>query len=148
VPFRILCGPTPDGAAQEVALSARAAGYLSLVFGGVGAVVWFAMPDQLWPQRTIFVLTLAFAAAACFDRARFPGEARTETTMGPAGDVLIGFQARVLSRTPLRVEARGSVWSARLVGEPPLTQPAFLEIVGRDGLTLLVRRPEEAANHG
>jgi membrane protein implicated in regulation of membrane protease activity len=106
------------------------------------------MPDDLWPQRILFVLTLAFAAAACFDRARFPGASRTESTMGPAGDALIGFQARVLSVTPLRVEARGSVWSARLVGRPTLSQPCFLEIVGRDGLTLLVRPPEEAGSGG
>jgi membrane protein implicated in regulation of membrane protease activity len=132
----------------EDALSARAAGYLSLVLGVVGVIVWFAMPDHLWPERTLFVLTLAFAAAACFDRARFPGASRTETTMGPAGDALIGFQARVLSQTPLRVEARGSVWNARLVGQPTASQPALLEIVGRDGLTLLVRRPEEAGNGG
>jgi membrane protein implicated in regulation of membrane protease activity len=118
------------------------------MLGGVGVVVWLAMPDHLWPQRAIFVLTLAFAAAACFDRARFPGASRTETTMGPAGDALIGFQARVLSSTPLRVEARGSVWSARLVGPPAPSRSGFLEIVGREGLTLLVRPPEEAGSGG
>ena len=68
---------------------------------------------------------------------RFAGAARTESTMGPAGDALIGFQARVVSLAPLKVEARGSVWSARPAGAPTLSRHALVRVVGRDGLTLL-----------
>lgn len=63
--------------------------------------------------------------------------------MGPVGDALIGFQASVLSVEPLRVEARGAVWSARLVGEIAVSQQARVDVVGRDGLTLLVRPADE-----
>jgi membrane protein implicated in regulation of membrane protease activity len=118
---------------------------MALVMASVGIVVWFAMPDGVWLLRTILVLTIALVAGTFFDRARFPGASRTESTMGPDGDVLIRFQARVISVTPLKVEARGSVWSARLAaGAPAVSAQAFVEIVGREGLTLLVRASEVA----
>jgi len=41
------------------------------------------------------------------------------------------------------VEARGSVWSARLAGVRAVSWQALVEIVGREGLTLLVRAPEK-----
>lgn len=123
-------------------MNPRAAGVLALIVASVGVVVWFAMPD--WLLRAILVFTIALVAGTFFDRARFPGASRTESTMGPDGDVLIGFQARVISLTPLKVEARGSVWSARLAGVPAVSVQALVEIVGREGLTLLVRASEEA----
>jgi|MudIll2142460700_1097286.scaffolds.fasta_scaffold86173_3 membrane protein implicated in regulation of membrane protease activity len=125
-------------------MNPRAAGVLALIMASVGIVVWFAMPDDVWILRAILVFTIALVAGTFFDRARFPGASRTESTMGPDGDVLIGFQARVISVTPLKVEARGSVWSARLTGVPAVSAQARVEIVGREGLTLLVRASEEA----
>jgi membrane protein implicated in regulation of membrane protease activity len=124
-------------------MSRRTARLLALILAIVGAVVWLAIPDELWPQRAILVLTIAFVAVTCLDRARFGGAARTESTMGPAGDALIGFQARVVSLAPLKVEARGAIWSARPAGAPMLSRHALVRIVGRDGLTLLVRPSEE-----
>ena len=126
-------------------MSPATARSLALLSSGVGLVAWFALPDAFWPHRAILVVTLALIAGACFDRARFPGESRTESTMGPAGDALIGFRARVMSVAPLKVEARGSVWSARSAGALSLRAGAEVEVVGRDGLTLIVRPPEEPA---
>ena len=120
-------------------MNPRAAGVLASIVASVGIVLWFAMPGDGWLLRAVLVFTTALVAGTFFDRARFPGASRTESTMGPDGDVLIGFQARVISLTPLKVEARGSVWSARLAGIPAVSVPAFVEIVGREGLTLLVR---------
>jgi membrane protein implicated in regulation of membrane protease activity len=124
-------------------ISPRTAAILALILSGVGVVVWIGMPDEHWPSRAILVLTIAFVVGTLFDLARFPGTSRTESTMGPVGDALIGFQASVLSVEPLRVEARGAVWSARLVGELAVSQQARVEVVGRDGLTLLVRPADE-----
>jgi membrane protein implicated in regulation of membrane protease activity len=125
-------------------MSPRTARILALTFSGAALLVWLALPEELWPQRAILALTLAFMAGTCFDRARFGGASRTESTMGPAGDALIGFQARVVSLVPLKVEARGAVWSARPAGAPLLSRHALVQIVGREGLTLLVRPSEEA----
>jgi membrane protein implicated in regulation of membrane protease activity len=118
---------------------------LALASSVAGVVVWFALPDAFWPHRVVLLLTLALIAGACFDRARFPGESRTESTMGPDGDTLIGSLARVVSVAPLKVEARGSVWSARAAGASSLAAQSQVEVVGRDGLTLIVRRPGEPA---
>lgn len=124
-------------------MSPATARTLAFVSSGVGVVAWFALPDAFWPHRAILVVTVALVAGTCFDRARFPGESRTESTMGPAGDALIGSRARVISVAPLKVEARGSVWSARPAGAPSLQAEAEVEVVGRDGLTLLVRPAQE-----
>jgi membrane protein implicated in regulation of membrane protease activity len=124
-------------------MSVRIARLLALSLSGAAVLAWLGMPDDLWPQRAILVLTIAFVAAACFDRARFGGATRTESTMGPAGDALIGFEARVVSLAPLKVEARGSLWSARPAGAPTLSGHTLVRVVGRDGLTLLVSPSEE-----
>jgi len=116
---------------------------IAFISSGVGVIAWFALPDEFWPHRAILVVTIALVAGTCFDRARFPGESRTESTMGPAGDALIGSRARVISVAPLKVEARGSVWSARPSGVSALLPESEVEVVGRDGLTLLVRPAQE-----
>jgi membrane protein implicated in regulation of membrane protease activity len=115
---------------------------LALLASAAGVAVWFALPDSFWPHRAILVVTLALIAVTCFDRARFPGGSRTESTMGPEGDALIGSRARVVSVAPLKVEARGSVWNARAAGATPLSTQAEVAVVGRDGLTLIVRPAE------
>jgi membrane protein implicated in regulation of membrane protease activity len=129
-------------------MSPRTARRLALALVALGAGLWFGMPAELWPQRLILVLTIALVAVTCFDRARFPGDARTDSTMGPAGDALIGSRARVVSLQPLKVEARGAVWNAREAGMETLAQQGLVEVVGREGLTLLVRRPGAAGPQG
>jgi len=127
-------------------MNPRTAKLLALILGILAVVVWFALPSGL--LRILLVFTIALVALTCFDRARFPGDTRTESTMGPAGDVLIGFEALVVSVAPLKVEARGSVWSARLAAAGPVSERGYVEVVGREGLTLLVRpSASDAAIH-
>jgi membrane protein implicated in regulation of membrane protease activity len=128
-------------------MSPRLARALAAISGGLAVLVWFAMPDALWQIRAALVVALALVAGTCFDRSRFAGGSRTESTMGPAGDVLVGFQARVVSVAPLKVEARGTIWSARLEGLRSVSPRALVEIVGRDGLTILVRPADEAGTN-
>ena len=122
-------------------MNPRVAGFVALIVASAGVVAWFAIPNDVWLLRPVLVFIVVLIAGTLFDRARFPGTSRTESTMGPDGDVLIGFQARVISVAPLKVEAQGSVWSARLAGLPAVPVQALVDIVGRDGLTLLVRVP-------
>ena len=132
-------------------MSPQTARRIALILVGAAAAVWIALPDELWPHRVILTSTIALAAVTFFDRARFAGASRTDSTMGPASDTLIGFEARVASLRPLRVEARGSVWSARpaptdVPGGRSLVAGGRVDVVGRDGLTLLVRPAPEGGD--
>lgn len=87
---------------------------------GVGlGIAWLYLGYKQW----------ALEQAAC-----------TDSTMGPRGDSIVGFEARVVTAEPLQVEVHGSVWRARLVEGASVFPEERVRVVGRQFLTLLVAR--------
>lgn len=55
-----------------------------------------------------------------------------------SSDDIVGMQAVVTTASPLQVEARGSVWQAKVAGSAVVQAGARVRVVGRSGLTLVV----------
>ena len=113
------------------------AAIVTLVGGGALLLAWSLLPAESRPPwastfRLVIALVAPFALYAAF------GPAQPRSTMGPRGDGLIGFEAKVTRVEPLQLEAQGAVWQGRALGTASIQQGATMHIVGRDGLTLLV----------
>ena len=113
------------------------AAIITLVGGGSLLLAGSLLPGDSQPSwaftlRLVIVLVAPFALYAAF------GPAQPRSTMGPRGDGLIGFEAKVTQVEPLQLEAQGTVWQGRVVGKASIQPGARMHVVGRDGLTLLV----------
>jgi membrane protein implicated in regulation of membrane protease activity len=93
--------------------------------------------SQLVPELSTFMLRLfGFMALPFLVWAGTWPE--SHSTMGAKGDNLVGFEAKVTHTDPLRVEAHGAIWQARLAEPASPSVGSVVSIVGRTGLTLLV----------
>ena len=122
---------------RDQPMKTSTAAIVTVVAGGSLLLAWSLLPADSRPPwastfRLVVALVAPFALYAAF------GPAQPRSTMGPRGDGLIGFEARVTRVEPLQIEAQGTVWQGRAVGRGPIQAGATMHIVGRDGLTLLV----------
>lgn len=99
--------------------------------------LWFAMPRDLRPDWP-FLAILLYVLVVRLVPELWP-LASDESSMGPQGDSLIGFEAVVGAVEPVRVEAQGSMWQARVIDQGSVQPGTRVQVVGREGLTLLVR---------
>jgi len=125
----------------------KAADYASLVVA-VGSIVLVV----LWPGAHgpsvllgIFIGIVGLRAALQLF-ALYSRVSAQKSTMGPDGDAIVGFEARVVTVEPLQVEVLGSVWRAHLVAGAPVLPEERVRIVRREVLTLFVARDKDLAS--
>lgn len=122
---------------REVAILVGAVASLALL-------VWYR--DAHAPSVALgIVLGAVGLRAATLLFALYSRSAGSGSTMGPQGDAIVGFEARVVTVEPLQVEVRGSMWRARLVEGAAVAPEGRVRVVGREVLTLLVAGPKQDA---
>jgi membrane protein implicated in regulation of membrane protease activity len=115
--------------------------FLGLSALGVGALVALSDHIPLWGQWLLFSV-LSIVAALFFRRPLLEWIRHFSHTK--AVDSLVGETATALEDIPVggigKAELRGAAWSARNVGDAPLTRAQRCQVERLDGLTLYVRQ--------
>ena len=99
--------------------------------------LWFWIPRDHRPDWPVLAIILYVLAVRLVPEL-WPVP-KNESSMGSQGDNLIGFQAVVGTVAPVRVEAQGTMWQARVVDGGIVLPGTRVQVIGREGLTLLVR---------
>ncbi len=109
----------------------------------LGAAILFNVPDVEVPWPTILTLSLATSAFFAFVVAKAIGAQRRRPTTGFEG--LIGHRAQARSKLdPIgTVFLQGELWQA-IAEDGPIDQGEEVEVIGREGMRLIVRRRTRA----
>jgi len=107
------------------------------LFAVAAALLWLLrLPDPPEVKEMLALIVCAFIFGLVPELLPWSSP---KSTMGQRGDGLIGFEAEVGGIEPLRVEAQGSVWQARLIGGGSVRVGMRVRVIDREGLTLLVQ---------
>ena len=118
----------------------------TVFLAAVAAWVLFRLGRLYEPFSVLVAMALVLAGdivTALLMEHLAPTRITVEPGEGPAlrGEVLSGFEAEPVGV----VQIRGERWQARLAGQGPLCAGDRVKVVGRDGLTLEVRRSDDKA---
>lgn len=128
----------------KAVLSQKAGAQVGLALGAAALLLSNLVPSAIWLVSGLAVLSVAFLYAAYRDFAPPRSPARTESTMGPHADCIVGAEALISAEEPLTVEALGTTWNASLIcSDVSLPKGTRVRVVGREGLTLLVAEQGE-----
>lgn len=115
---------------------------LGVALASVALLVWFRGADG--PSLVVGIVLGAVGLRVATQLfALYSRVSGTGSTMGPQGDAIVGFDARVVTVEPLQVEVLGSMWRARLVEGVAVAPEGRVRVVGREVLTLLVAGPKQ-----